>query len=80
MSSRTNASRQSRWSQEEIVSATRRGISERLADPYLTAHDRWVLRQFGRFLSGTAPEPDPRAVRICEREHAHRAQGDARLR
>jgi hypothetical protein len=41
---------------------TRRGVIERLADPYLTEHDRWVLRQFARFLSGQAPEPDPRVT------------------
>jgi hypothetical protein len=80
MSSQSNASRPNGWCQEEVVSVTRRGISERLSDPYLTAHDRWVLRQFGRFLSGSAPEPDPRAVSICEREHPHRTQGDPRLR
>ncbi len=38
----------------------RRGIVERLADPYLTEHDRWVLGQFERFLSGRTPGPDPR--------------------
>lgn len=80
MSSQSNVPRRNGWCQEEIVSDTRRGISERLSDPYLTAHDRWVLRQFGRFLSGIAPEPDPRAVRICEQEHPHRTQRDARFR
>ena len=45
---------------EDIVSITRRGVSERLSDPYLTDHDRWVLRQFCRFLGGIVPEPDPR--------------------
>ncbi|MEX1296130.1 MAG: hypothetical protein AB1Z67_08160 [Candidatus Limnocylindrales bacterium] len=49
---------------EVIVFATRESIVERLADPYLTDHDRWVLRQFGRFLSGIAPEPDRRVGRI----------------
>ena len=39
------------------------GVIERLGDPYLTEHDRWVLRQFAQFLSGVAPEPDPRARR-----------------
>jgi hypothetical protein len=41
---------------------THRSVIERLADPYLTEHDRWVLRQFARFLSGTAPDPDPRVT------------------
>jgi hypothetical protein len=80
MSSQSKASRHNGWNREEVVSATTRGISERLTDPYLTAHDRWVLQQFARFLSGIAPEPDPRAVRICEQEHPHRTQGDARFR
>jgi len=44
----------------EHYRVTRRGVIERLADPYLTDHDRWVLRQFAHFLSGRAPEPDPR--------------------
>lgn len=47
---------------DEIVRATRRSISERLSDPYLTEHDRMVLRQFGRFLSGITPEPDRRVA------------------
>lgn len=41
---------------------TREGVIERLTDPYLTEHDRWVLRQFAQFLSGVAPDPDPRVV------------------
>ena len=49
---------------DAIVRATRHSVSERLSDPYLTEHDRMVLRQFGRFLSGIAPEPDPRAVAV----------------
>ena len=80
MSSQSNVSGRNGWSQEEVVSLTRRTISKRLPDPYLTAHDRWVLRQFGRFLSGIAPEPDPRAVHICEREHLHRTLGDPGFR
>jgi hypothetical protein len=47
---------------EDALSATRRGIIERLADPYLTEHDRWVLRQFAQFLSGVTPGPDPRVA------------------
>ena len=46
---------------------THRGVIERLGDPYLTDHDRWVLSQFARFLSGRAPSPDPRAVRLRPR-------------
>lgn len=42
--------------------ATHRGIIQRLADPYLTDHDRWVLGQFACFLEGRAPGPDPRVV------------------
>ena len=42
--------------------ATHHGIIQRLADPYLTDHDRWVLGQFARFLEGQAPGPDPRVV------------------
>jgi hypothetical protein len=49
---------------EDELIATRRGIIERLADPYLTEHDRWVLRQFARFLGGMTPEPDLRAIRV----------------
>ena len=48
---------------ERELLVTRRGVIERLADPYLTDHDRWVLGQFSRFLSGKAPHPDPRATR-----------------
>jgi len=47
----------------ETYAITHRGVMARLADPYLTDHDRWVLGQFARFLSGRAPGPDPRAVR-----------------
>ncbi len=43
---------------------TRRGVVERLADPYLTDHDRWVLGQFVRFLDGQTPDPDPRVVPV----------------
>ena len=32
-----------------------RALVARLADPYLTDHDRWVLCQFATFLSGIAP-------------------------
>jgi len=47
---------------EECYRVTHDGIIERLTDPYLTEHDRWVLSQFARFLSGQAPEPDPRVA------------------
>jgi hypothetical protein len=49
---------------EEARLLTRRGVTERLADPYLTDHDRWVLGQFARFLDGQAPAPDPRAIPV----------------
>ena len=47
---------------DDIVASTRRGVIERMADPYLTDHDRWVLRQFALFLSGITPAPWPREV------------------
>jgi hypothetical protein len=46
----------------ERYRAIRLGVIERLDDPYLTDDDRWVLRQFLRFLSGSAPEPDRRVT------------------
>lgn len=49
---------------EDSLSITRRGIIDRLADPYLTEHDRWVLGQFAAFLAGVTPGPDPRVVRV----------------
>jgi hypothetical protein len=52
---------------EDIFVVTRRGVMERLGDPYLTDHDRWVLGQFARFLGGLAPYPDPRVVRLPAR-------------
>lgn len=52
-----------RRSQREMIRATRRGVVDRLGDPYLTEHDRWVLGQFARFLGGETPGPDPRAAR-----------------
>jgi hypothetical protein len=45
------------------LDATRQGLTDRLDDPYLTEHDRWVLRQFASFLGGVTPGPDPRARR-----------------
>jgi hypothetical protein len=45
---------------EECYRVTRQGVIERLADPFLTEHDRWVLCQFAHFLSGRTPDPDPR--------------------
>ena len=47
---------------QDRFSSTRDGVIERLADPYLTEHDRWVLRQFAQFLGGAAPGPDPRVT------------------
>lgn len=49
------------------MAATRRDVEARLVDPYLTDHDRWVLRQFVCFLGGRAPEPDPRVVPTRDR-------------
>lgn len=46
-----------------LSARTRDGVIRRLSDPYLTEHDRWVLHQFERFLSGCAPGPDPRVVK-----------------
>lgn len=52
----------------ESLVVTRRGVIARLADPFLTTHDRWVLGQFAAFLSGRAPGPDPRVVRARPRQ------------
>jgi hypothetical protein len=49
---------------EDILTATKRGVSERMADPYLTDHDRWVLRQFANFLSRLTPNPYPPSMAI----------------
>lgn len=62
---------------EDPVRLTRRGVIERLADPFLTDHDRWVLGQFARFLDGRAPEPDPRAVRSPRSRQAPPPSGSA---
>jgi hypothetical protein len=62
---------------EDPVRAVRRSVYERLSDPYLNDHDRWVLRQFGRFLNGIAPEPGPRALRIGDGRALERNQLDA---
>jgi hypothetical protein len=67
MSLQTSALRVTRPPREDPFAVTHRGVIERLADPYLTDHDRWVLGQFARFLSGRAPGPDPRAVRLRSR-------------
>ncbi len=48
---------------EDELAAARHGVVARLADPYLTEHDRWVLGQFERFLAGVTPGPDPRVGR-----------------
>lgn len=67
MSVQTSALGITRPPSGDPLDMTRRGVIERLADPYLNDHDRWVLGQFARFLSGRAPEPDPRAVRARRR-------------
>lgn len=63
MSVQTTTVRPGDPSAEDTRAITQRGVLERLADPYLTDHDRWVLGQFARFLAGEAPGPDPRAAR-----------------
>jgi hypothetical protein len=54
---------------QETIALTQSGVVARLADPYLTEHDRWVLRQFARFLGGGTPDPDPRVVRVRSIRH-----------
>lgn len=49
------------------LAVTRLGVVARLADPYLTEHDRWVLGQFARFLAGMTPAPDQRVARARAR-------------
>lgn len=53
----------------ERYRTTRLGVIERLGDPYLTDDDRWVLRQFLRFLSGRSPEPDLRVTSLRPERH-----------
>jgi hypothetical protein len=65
------ASRTAGMAETDPVAVTQQGIVERLADPYLTDHDRWVLRQFARFLGGVAPEPDPRVVPVRSARPLH---------
>lgn len=62
MSPRTGPHEPTQGRDDDALADTRRGILERLADPYLTDHDRWVLRQFAQFLEGLTPGPDPRVV------------------
>jgi len=64
---------------DDALAATRLGVVERLADPYLTEHDRWVLRQFARFLAGVAPGPDPRVVRARATRRLHAQSGWTRV-
>jgi hypothetical protein len=49
------------------LAVTRLGVVARLADPYLTEHDRWVLDQFARFLAGMTQAPDQRIARARAR-------------
>ena len=72
MSVQTDALRVTEFRIRDAYRVTQRGVTERLADPYLTDHDRWVLGQFARFLSGLTPEPDPRAVRARTRRNSRR--------
>ena len=64
---------------EDIVAVTRRGVIERMADPYLTDHDRWVLRQFAHFLSGLTPDPALRSVAIGTEGPLQRRVGRPRV-
>ena len=64
MSAQPDALRINDHQGEDLLALTRRGLMERLTDPYLTDHDRWVLQQFACFFSGATPEPDPRVARI----------------
>ena len=73
MNIQPSSSRNDGRGSEVILSAPRRGVTERLSDPYLTDHDRWVLGQFRRFLGGMVPAPEPRAPGMGDRE-----QGRAR--
>lgn len=63
MSAPSTARQRTPRDQQASLRDTHRGIIDRLADPYLTDHDRWVLGQFAIFLSGATPGPDPRAAR-----------------
>jgi hypothetical protein len=64
---------------DDDLALTRLGVVERLADPYLTDHDRWVLRQFAQFLAGVAPGPDPRVVRARATRPLHGQSGWTRV-
>jgi hypothetical protein len=64
---------------DEAMAVTRLGVVERLADPYLTDHDRWVLRQFALFLAGVAPGPDPRVARAGATRPLHGQSGQIRV-
>ena len=64
---------------DDALAVTRLGVVERLADPYLTDHDRWVLRQFAQFLAGVAPAPDPRVVRARATRPLHGQSGWTRV-
>ncbi len=66
-------------SHDDDLAVTRLGVVERLADPYLTDHDRWVLRQFAQFLAGVAPGPDPRIVRARTTRPLHGRSGWTRV-
>jgi len=79
MSVRTSAIRLTAHPDRDIVLATHRGVIERLADPYLTDHDRWVLGQFARFLSGETPDPDPRVRQARPTEPLYRRARTATL-
>jgi hypothetical protein len=76
MSGPSDAFRTTDRATQDMIASTRRGVVERMADPYLTDHDRWVLRQFAYFLNGVTPDPDPRLARVRSEEPlSHGAQG-----
>lgn len=54
-----------RTDDKATIDAIRRDLAERLTDPCMTEQDRFVLRQFAKFLSGVAP--DPRPARLSDR-------------
>lgn len=69
MSQQVNAVGRDR-SLAEHFRVTREDVLERMADPFLTDHDRWVLGQFASFLGGRVPDPDPRVASLVAARQA----------
>lgn len=44
---------------EEAIAMVRRQVDSRIEDPFMTAHDRWVLGRFADFLGALALPPRP---------------------